>query len=359
VTTDEQEIETEAARWFGIHDRGPTPAQNEELAAWLAADGRHRKAFCMFQEASRSFDQLSALRPLGEPDPDLVLRPALWSRRWIRIALPLAAAAAVLFGYFLGWRPAHSSGTRFKFSESVATDVGQLRTLSLPDGSQVELSTNTALVATFDPAERRIRLARGEAHFSVAKDPGRPFAVEAGGVAVLAVGTAFDVRLRSEAVEVLVTEGKVRVDDAVKGGSLLPPLNTAPAASGISATGGTEAMLGAGQRAVIPIGQTQPSDPSPSVAAIVAPVAPAQIARLLGWQQKRLYFDPTPLSEVVLEFNRFNRQKLVLADAATGAVRVGGSFQADDGETFVRLLESSFGITAERRDGEIVLRLPH
>jgi len=56
-----------------------------------------------------------------------------------------------------------------------------------------------------------VRLVRGEAHFTVAKNPARPFIVEAGGVAVRAVGTAFDVRHADGAIEVLVTEGKVHV----------------------------------------------------------------------------------------------------------------------------------------------------
>ncbi|MBI4626652.1 MAG: FecR domain-containing protein [Verrucomicrobia bacterium] len=55
-------------------------------------------------------------------------------------------------------------------------------------------------------------LARGKAHFTVAKNPSRPFVVSAGGGDVQAVGTVFNIRLRSEAIEVFVTEGKVQVD---------------------------------------------------------------------------------------------------------------------------------------------------
>jgi transmembrane sensor len=55
----------------------------------------------------------------------------------------------------------------------------------------------------------------GEAHFFVEKDPQRPFVVNAAGIDVRAVGTAFNVRIDPAAVEVLVTEGRVRVDPAV------------------------------------------------------------------------------------------------------------------------------------------------
>src|SRR5260370_1274200 len=78
--------------------------------------------------------------------------------------------------------------------------------------------------ADFRLGDRRggVRLTRGEAHLAVAKDSSRPFIVTAGGVSVRAVGTAFNVRRVEQRVEVFVTEGKVRIDSAAKGESLLP-----------------------------------------------------------------------------------------------------------------------------------------
>ena len=65
--------------------------------------------------------------------------------------------------------------------------------MKLPDGSIVELNTSSTAAIAFSPAERRVRLTQGEGHFSVAKDAGRPFVVEARGLAVRAVGTMFNV----------------------------------------------------------------------------------------------------------------------------------------------------------------------
>src|SRR5204863_5888557 len=80
-----------------------------------------------------------------------------------------------------------------------------------PDGSVVELNRGAVVSAHFTASERRMRLVSGEANFKVAKDPQRPFVVEARGVAVRAVGTAFNVRIDAVSVEVLVTEGVVNV----------------------------------------------------------------------------------------------------------------------------------------------------
>ena len=95
----------------------------------------------------------------------------------------------------------------------------------------------------------------------------------------------------------------------------------------------------------------------PTAQPVVAAVTPTEIARALSWQGVRLEFAELPLAEVVTEFNLRNRQQLVVDDAATGRLRVGGSFRADNVDGFVRLLEASFGVSAQRRaDGALVLR---
>jgi transmembrane sensor len=222
-----------------------------------------------------------------------------------------------------------------------STEVGVMRTLPLADGSVVQLNTDSAISVRFTATERRVELVRGEAHFQVTKNPARPFIVSAGTVAVRAVGTAFDVRMRPEAVEVLVTEGKVRVDDTAKGQSLLPT----PAA-------GETPLLIAGERAFIPVGT-----PVKLIPATVTAVAASEIGQRLAWQARRLEFVATPLSEMVTEFNRYTQHKLVIADARLAQRRFGGTFSAGDNEELVRLLEAEFGVIAEREANETKLRL--
>src|SRR5581483_9214616 len=91
------------------------------------------------------------------------------------------------------------------------TAAGGYERQTLADGSVVELNGNTQVQVAYSPAERRVRLVQGEAHFTVAKNKRRPFWVEAQGVSVRAVGTAFNVRLDPQRVDVLVTEGRVPV----------------------------------------------------------------------------------------------------------------------------------------------------
>src|SRR5262249_55442924 len=93
-----------------------------------------------------------------------------------------------------------------------ATGIGERSLVVLADGSKLTLNTSSAIHADFTGRERRVTLVRGEAYFDVAKDPTRPFIVTARSRNVIAVGTAFDVRLQDRQVKVTLVEGKVRVE---------------------------------------------------------------------------------------------------------------------------------------------------
>lgn len=334
-----------AAEWLGRRDGGLSGAEEAEFAAWLEADPRHRAAFQRLEEASSALDQLAAFRPAsgGEPDPDLRLLPSRRSvvtRIWIPVTL--AAAAALAFAFVGGWGGAAGDAIH---AERIATDIGGLRRVTLPDGTLVDLNTASVLEVAYSRAERRIALVRGEAHFSVARDTARPFVVAAGGVSVQAVGTAFNVRLRPDNVDVLVTEGRVRLGDTRRGTPLLP-----------AAAGGSEPPeLVAGQRAVIPAAAL--AGGSAAARVVVTTVAEPDISRLVAWQAGRLEFEPTPLRNVLAEFNRYNVHQLVPGDAEVGDIVVGGSFAAGDYETLVRLLEANFGVAVVREPQRTTLRL--
>jgi transmembrane sensor len=183
-----------------------------------------------------------------------------------------------------------------------------------------------------------VRLVGGEAQFSVTKDADRPFVVEAGGVAVQALGTVFAVRLDAAAVDVVVTEGKVRVEHPAVAGQAQAAPADAP-------------IVAASQRAIVSLAAEAPE---PHVIALT----PEQIKEALAWQAPRFQFYETPLAEAVREFNRQNSHQLVLGDPAVGALRIGGTFRADNVEGFVSLLQLTLGIRAERRSDRETVLLP-
>jgi transmembrane sensor len=82
-----------------------------------------------------------------------------------------------------------------------------------------------------------------------------------------------------------------------------------------------------------------------------------EIERSLAWQGQRLVFESAPLSTIIAEFNRYNRQQLVIADADLGARLFGGTFVATDPSTLVELLRTSYNVVTEERGEQMVLRL--
>jgi transmembrane sensor len=188
-------------------------------------------------------------------------------------------------------------------------------------------------------ARRDIELLRGEALFTVAHDPQRPFYVIAKGTLVRAVGTEFSVRIRDDQrIEVLVAEGRVLVG---------PPIVRASRSEPVLPLSTT--ALGPAQRALLGPGTVQ-----------LERLEPDSVVRRLAWRTGRIAFDGDALQDAIREFNRYNKRRLVIADPAIRDVRIGGMFDATDPESFVAALESSFGIQEAGSggpEGDAVIRL--
>lgn len=344
-------LEREATEWFFRRDEGLTATEARLFRQWLRDDERHAHAFA---EIEATWNVLGTLRhqvvPSVPPGPLTAADP-----RWCSWRTVMLGAACLVLG-FSGWLLAGrltsgASPSGAVFAERAVAPVGGWRKSDLPDGSILTLNSDSAVDVRFTATERRVRLVRGETHFVVAKDPRRPFVVEANGVAVRAVGTTFNIRLHAANVEVIVTEGLVRVDDAAHGGSLLVA-STSPAPIPPGALQ-AERMLQPGERVVIPSSGGMPPAP-----AVVAVVSPREIAQALAWQERWLEYSDAPLSAIVADFNRHNQHQLVVADARLAHERFGGTFPAGDYRSLVQVLEKTFGVAVERRERETLLRLP-
>lgn len=126
-------------------------------------------------------------------------------RRWLS-----GAAAAVLL-CIAGW-------TTYEALRPVPmqtfSTLAEVRSLTLPDGSEVTLNRYSTLTwpERFRHDRRNVSL-QGEACFRVSKDARRPFTVEAGGMKVRVLGTHFNVEAYPADAEVRTTllEGSVAV----------------------------------------------------------------------------------------------------------------------------------------------------
>lgn len=368
------EIEAQAALWIARCDAQASGYQSPELIAWLSADARHRAAYLRLSEAWHRSERLERLRPNdGLIDPDLLAppgRPKLW--RTVRLRLRRSPTADAASGLSRSATPysSHRAGRRAPTRSGMSNMSGvaarpRLRALGwaagaalaagllwwnlapsathiyrtgaaglsrvlLADGSEMTLNSDTEVQARFTTARRSLILTRGEAQFAVMHDLHRPFEVEASNRVVVAVGTAFDVRLEdNHAVEVTVTEGRVaimRPDLAGPKLMMIPP-----------------PIISAGESAL-----------ATSDRITVQRILPAQISSRLAWEHRELTFQGQPLSEAVAEFNHYNGHRLVIDDPALESLQIGGTFEALDIASFAAALQRSFKISVRVADNGTV-----
>lgn len=352
---DSAKTERKAAEWLARHDSGAwTGEDRQALEAWLAECTSHRVALLRLRAAWGEAGRLQALAA-GWPEGSVPGRgqwsswaaggagwsgatvPAVPDLREVafapragaprpRVRRTQALAVVLLLAGGAGWGAWWQLGGRHE--ADYASAVGEVREVALADGSRAILSSDSRLQVRMDRRERHLALARGEAFFEVARDPVRPFVVEAGGHRATAIGTHYAVRRDADTLRVVVTEGRVRLESEPGADGHTRPVSLLPAGS--VATAGRNGVL-------------------------VRSLALEDAQRYLEWRQGFLAFDDVPLTQAAAEFNRFNSRRLELADPAVGGLRIGGNFRWSNLDGFVGLLERGFPVRAERHPDRIVL----
>lgn len=340
-------VEDEAARWFWKKDSGAwTDADQAALQAWLEASTSHRISFMRMSAAWKSAARMQALGagvtpgtvpPVGEwgndkfpvgqarlepaPERTNAEQPLVTKRRvaavpMMRFAAMLVAGVAVAA---LAYSVTVLRGSGYE------TAVGGLNVVPLDDGSRITLNTDTRVRVTLTDRERRVVLNRGEAYFEVAKDAARPFVVYVGDRRVVAVGTKFSVWRDVDDVRVVVTEGRVKLEQED---------------AGTAAT-----LLDAGA-----VARAEPANLR------VSERSSEQAEEMLSWRNGYLKFDATPLAAAVAEFNRYNEQQIEIGDADLAPLLVGGNFRPGNTAGFLQFVQTAFPVRAVTEQQRIVLR---
>lgn len=263
-------------------------------------------------------------------------------RRW-----PILAIAAVILATVIATVALLDRG-----AQTIQTARGERREISLADGSVVQIDPQTRLRIKFDAGARQVVLERGRAVFHVAKNPSRPFTVQADGTVVRAVGTAFGVEQRNDEIVVTVAEGKVAVHPTDQpssprqpreGGASLPTNSPGSSMQGQRAT---EILLVAGEQVKV-----QHSGPAEAVRKVDA-------GRQLAWAEGRLIFDHQTLADVIEQFNRYSRVQLHVYDEGLASLRVTGVFNASGPEDFVAFMQATNAVRVVRNQGEDITLAP-
>lgn len=310
-----------AAWWFArVHSGALSRRDREALARWRQAAPENEREFQAAEALGNAAAALPRERVRALLGGDIPVRPALRRRQVLRTGLGLACAVAAVAGIGLYRPPAPA-----RYTARLATRKGERRQEALPDGSVVELNTDTeATIALYDES-RVVELLHGEIMFTVSPDAARPFIVEAGPGRIRVVGTRFDVRREGGHVAVAVESGTVEVSSGPWWRRTTQVL-TAGLGTGLDADGAQSAMHD------------------------------IDVSALTAWRSGRIVFDGVPLADMVQEVNRYLGHPLRVADPRLNALRVSASFLLDTPDTLIQSLPKILPVEIRpQADGSLLL----
>jgi transmembrane sensor len=330
-------IEDEASDTFVQRLHGDwTAADQAALEARLARDPAYADAYRRVQESWGALDaHAESAEVMRYREEAIAYARRSNARRWFKAHTYARSgwrAAAAVFGVSLLLGVAWQLSPYGYAPGQYRTGIGEQRVVDLEDHSRIVLDAATRLRVRFTPDARIVELQDGQAQFSVAKDPTRPFKVEAGGRTIVAVGTVFTVEYVDSQVHVAMMEGKVAV------------VPTAPPATDVGV--GEDISLVAGEELHVSRDGHNTVTPKADVAAATA------------WRQGKVVMRAESLGEAVERMNRYSRVKIEIDDAALAEKHMSGVFEAGDTQGFVSAIQQYLPVTADYEDAHTVkLRL--
>lgn len=311
-------IESEAIEWLAMQAAGPLdPADALVFENWLRRGPRHRAAYDSMRQ---TWDTLTVL----QQEPGDLLRhtadlheksrqeaSASPMRRWLAPAFAIAACLLLVIGLTTVW----TGNPVIALVADHRTAPGEIRRVTLPDGSRLDLGPASAVKLHFSTTERRIELLGGSAYFSAvpqAAAAGRPFIIDTGRLSARALGTQFLVERLSDGDGVAVVEHSVAV----------------------TRSDGDHRMtvLSPGQALRYRDRRSEPD---------MANVDPLEIA---PWRGGNLVFHQVPLRDVVAELNRYRRSRILLASDDLSARVVSGVFRIGDPDGALKVIAQELGL---------------
>lgn len=315
------EQEQAALTWLCRISDEPTCAQGPEFKRWLLADPAHGQAW---RQVSQLWERSAepALR-LAEEEAAALNRYLhvmdAPERRWTSRVAGLAVAACLVLGVMAGagWHPVDWVDD---LGADYVADVGQIRSVTLPDRSELVLDAGSAISVDFSHGQRQVEVRRGAVFFHVSHT-GEPFIVNASGGEARVLGTQFEVRREGEGGRVTVLSGKVGVT---------------------AAPGQPQQVLTAGQQVAYAAG-------------VATPLQGVGSQSRLAWRQGWLNYYQRPLAEVVDDLSRYYPGRIVLLGEGLGQRTVSGSFPANDPLAALDALGSVLGFKRQTLLGRLTV----
>lgn len=333
-------IQYQAAKYVARVYSGDLSATEEQtIRDWCAADPKHQNEF------DHMIDVWDTSRELYEETE------AKLQVRGYKVAFSIAASAMITLAVILSIL---LPGSVFKKQGEIAaeipnaqpqqilaanrvadnykTRIGEVKNVMLPDGSLVELNTNTEIRLDFNDSVRKVILVQGEAFFAVAKNPSKVFMIDTGERTIRVIGTQFNVRKQSQSLQIAVKEGLVAVHPTSE-----QHIAFEHKSDDILLTAGTiGAFSGEGQ--------------------LISRDQSDKVDRLQSWRFGLFRFDNESMETVVAELNRYQPKHIILLDDEVKSLRISGVYSLTDQDNLFKALEQVLPIRVTTHSQQILIQ---
>jgi transmembrane sensor len=307
-----QTASLQASEWFVLLNSGKaTVKQQQAFAQWLKQSSIHQQAWRETQNLWQGSEQLTP-KDIAE----LTTRPFSSAKatqhRLFTFPIYAFSTLALLLAALMFKQP-------FWYVDYY-TNTSESKQITLSDGSTVELNAGSAISIDFTENRREIKLHYGEAFFTVAADSARPFDVLAGEAEIRALGTAFNINLDGEDMQVTVFEHAVRV------------------------TAGNHKIENLSHGNAVTLNDKD-----------LGQIIPQNLATIDSWRQHRLIFEDKKLGDVVKTLNRYRVIPIIILGIEVKNLYVTGLFDTQDTDTALQTIEETLAVKIRRLPGGFVL----
>jgi transmembrane sensor len=294
----------EALEWFvKLRRDDVSSADRKGHIKWLAQRQCNQQEYQKLDGLWQACDQLDVSRLKKQVNIEDVARiKDISRRRFMRNTLGFCVVGALTMMVGLDGLPDFMTADYY-------TKTGEVKEITLTDGSKMRLDADTAVTVDFSKGKRKINLKRGRAFFDVAKDNTRPFVVRSNGADVQALGTRFTVHQWQETVSVSVQESAVSVRNDV----------------------GNSVKLKAGER----MNYTADN---------LGEILSGNMRQELAWSRGKLIFEDSPLDLVISDLNRYHHGTIRILDQELKEFRVSGVFDANNPDAAIDLIRQTLPV---------------
>lgn len=333
-----QQIKTEAYEWHILISSGEaTSKDHQNFEKWRLSDQAHQQAYDRASKLWESFSELthadieSLTNHQNLAQTEQVSRTAYWQKLFSNqifglinfkqaTALTAVIAAILLIQPLLVQNKHNSTSITHIIRSSYKTNIAELKTVTLPDGSTATLGANTELKIEFSNKRRNLYIEEGAAIFDVISNPTRPFIVTADRIKATALGTIFEVRRNGGVTRIAVDEGSVSVTKPKQSNNLEDNKSVTNVSFGeyLAVTANSSEM------------QVKKFDKG----------------SFGSWQKGRLEYQAATLNELVADANRYSDKRItIIGDSSKlSNLKVTAFFDATDINSMVETLPDIFPV---------------